>query len=552
MAIKTQDYLTTYDPKVFSELTTWIVDQAGAHIQLRKLQPDVYGDLMEPLQNAFDSNDKGEPNTIRIYTQQNPIIVQDEGKEGITKYHDGEINKFVSALKARSEKIKSGLKRKGIGMFAYTEIAPHIIVTSMDKEMIHQIPITEDSAECTCFGSITSKPASEKYKEEFKIYRAGTIVAFFNRSADTEEISPIKLRKQIKERWAYRMYENSKIKVISDGIEVVPPDYIVKHPPRLLFRLKGGHDVHGNIWQDPEGNGNIEGFQDGYKIETIVWQPRQCLGYFQCNDLNTTAGRLGFVRTGELWKDLTEKMLREIAKYPMITSDIKDEKQLEKTKDIIIKALGDTLKKTATAIGSKMANTKEVAAGNRDGTGETGYPEPGEPDPNREVTKRVFKGRDLTNTGEVSTDPNGKNKVRVASTKDKDKKKDANVLNYLEKPLGADRPLFVYFQQYEPPSMYANMSNAEYPYYKSIENNPKLFVQLVNILVAEIAADLNNPGLMPESTRFIVGKERIRIWKETKVYPLNASTVSSHKKNKSANFGNMDFDKISFPRIKWT
>ena len=96
----------------FSELTRWKVDELGAHKYLEDVQDDLYSYMIEPIQNAMDSNDEGEPNIVSISTKSDPIIVQDEGKKGITKDYEGDVNRFLQAQKATTEKGKRGSKKK--------------------------------------------------------------------------------------------------------------------------------------------------------------------------------------------------------------------------------------------------------------------------------------------------------------------------------------------------------------------------------------------------------------------------------------------------------
>lgn len=515
----------------FSELTRWKVDELGAHKYLEDVQDDLYSYMIEPIQNAMDSNDEGEPNIVSISTKSDPIIVQDEGKKGITKDYEGDVNRFLQAQKATTEKGKRGLERKGIGMFQYPKIAPKIIITSMDGELIHRIPITKDSEGGTCFGRVLTKAANDKNMEEFKIWKPGTRVCFFNRPIDAEKIIDRTLRKKIRDRFALRLARNKDLEVFVDEKKVVPPDWIIQHPPKFLFRLKGGHDVYGNIWHDPKGNGNIGMFQNGYLVEDIVWEPRQYLAYLECSALKTNTSRNAFIkRSNELWKDLEEKIKRLIQPYPRISQTGQDEKETRRMEDLIAQKMGDLLKKSTTTVGSFAASAKILTRGNIDGTGVIGYGVTDElPDPNRVIIERVYKGRDINNVSQVEVDEqNGKDKIKVQDKRIKKKRKETTPMDYIEIELRGDRPLLNYFPDHTPPKMYANILNEEYPYYKSVrqQQNAKLINQYLDILIAEIRVNIRT-GMMPDPLRMELSRERVKIWKASKVYPSTKTQNTS-------------------------
>lgn len=221
----------TIRPDDYSEVHDLQVDIVGVHKQLRNLQDNIYGYIMEPLQNAFDSNDEGVRNTIEMrigHKEGEPdFVISDRGESGITKDYDGDIDKFLDSMKATTEKLKRGLNRKGIGMFQYTNIASNVIITSMDQEMIYRIPMWVTPIGTTAYGKIQRKPRNQKYEHEFGIFHPGTVVAFHNRDPKAESIIEKDLIKNIREKFALRLYDNRKsITIIVDGKEVNPPNWI--------------------------------------------------------------------------------------------------------------------------------------------------------------------------------------------------------------------------------------------------------------------------------------------------------------------------------------
>jgi hypothetical protein len=323
------------------------------------------------------------------------------------------------------------------------------------------------------------------------------------------------------------MIENPDIKVISDGIRVVPPDWIVRNPPKLLFRLKGGIDVRGAIWEDPKGNGEISVYKDGYKVEEITWAPRQCKGYLECKEIKTNASRTAIIRGQDsMWKDLNEKVLREMSRFKLTTPQEEDFKQTKKIQDLLIQKLADALKRTTTALGSTTGLLKEpIDRAKLEGLGVTGYPVTKEPPAeDRTIIKRIYKGRDKDHVTQISK--NGTSYGKATSDKKDIHKTQASPLNYIEAPLAKDRPLLNYYPDHVPPSVYANTLNEEFPYYKSLERAPRLFNQLLDDLVAELKVSINGTTLN-DTTRMELSRERVWLWKNGKVYPLNAQTAAS-------------------------
>lgn len=504
----------------FSERHDWEVDPSGIHRQLRKQHDEVYGNIMEPIQNALDSNDEGEPNTIEVRLGQNPseptLVVSDRGNYGITKDYKGDINKFMESLKATSEKINRGLARKGIGMFQYTEIAPKVVITSMDKEMIHRIPIYETPYGTTAYGRQVSKPIMEKYKVEFGISRPGTIDSFFGRDPELPKINAKKLIDVVKEKWALRLIDNPKIALIVEGKQIEPANNIVEHPPRHIQTMAGGHIVRGNLWLDPKGNGRIAIFQNGYLVEYIQFDTRQVSGYLECNKLGTNSARTTFDKNTKTWIDFRQRVMRELLKFPRISSDVQNEKAISKIRDMVQSIL--QLDKSPVAYGRKTDNTKTLTTGDKPGDDTVGYGvSDEEPDQDREKITREEHERNNEYVTRVGK--NGKDLVKRASD-EKGKRKKYTALDVDEHAhCGEERPLLILFENKDapPPMLAINNDNAEYPIYEQTKGQPVVHNRKMIDWVSEL--DAERRGEIDEEIRIVLSKRRVIGWKKQDVYP---------------------------------
>jgi hypothetical protein len=411
-------------PDDYSEAHELPVDLVGAHKQLRNLQDNIYGYIMEPAQNAYDSNDKGVHNIIEMkigHKEGDPdFVISDRGLSGITKDYEGDIDRFLDDMKATTEKVKRGLNRKGIGMFQYTNIAPKVIITSMDQEMIYRIPMWVTPAGATAYGKVQRKPRNERYEHEFGIFHPGTIVAFHDRDPNAEAITERELIKSIREKYALRIYDNRKsVTTVVDGKTVNPPAWLEAHPPRFVQRMRGGHDIRGNVWFDEKGSGRIKIYQDGYLVEEVQFEPRQCSGYLEINILETNAGRTRFGKDNELWNDFKHRVQNLLQVFPRIQEEAQDEKHIKKVLDIAQSVL--ILNKVPTAFGGSKDVTKVRLTGDRQGSEMVGYPVSPEPDPGRNIIQRPTHTRNPTNqtrVGDQGTDnarKHGKRRARGRS-----------------------------------------------------------------------------------------------------------------------------------------
>jgi hypothetical protein len=509
----------TIRPDDYSEAHDLQVDIVGVHKQLRNLQDNIYGYIMEPLQNAFDSNDEGVRNTIEMrigHKEGEPgFVISDRGESGITKDYDGDIDKFIDSMKATTEKLKRGLNRKGIGMFQYTNIASNVIITSMDQEMIYRIPMWVTPSGTTAYGKIQRKPRNQKYEHEFGIFNPGTIVAFHNRDPKAESIIEKELIKNIREKYALRLYENRKsITTIVDGKEVIPPVWIEDHPPKLIQRMTGGHNIRGNLWFDEKGNGRIKIFQNGYMVEVIQFEPRQCSGYLEINVLETNAGRTGFVKDNELWNEFKRRIERQLIQFPRIQQEAQDEKYVRKVLDLAQKVL--ILNKVPTAVGGVKEVTKVETFGDRHGSEVVGYPVSPEPDPDRFIIHR--EGTDTRNLENQTRVGNlGLEQVKKTG-REKGKRKEYRALDFQENQhLGSDRPLFCLYQDRKPWLLIENADNAEHAIYEHTKDQPKLH----NCKLLDWLADVNAEiaGIVDERIRMEQGRQRVLAWKVTGFYP---------------------------------
>lgn len=507
-------------PDDFSEAHELPVDLIGTHKQYRNLQDNIYGYIHEVVQNMFDSTDRGEPNRLEIRI--NPrghdpsVWFKDRGPHGITKDYKGDVDAFISAMKATTEKeIIRGLKRKGIGMFQYTNIAPKVIITSMDKEMIYRIPMWVTPEGATAYGHVSKKPILQKYMDYFGIYESGTIVAFHERPLDASEIKQKEVIKSIREKWALRLYDEKRVDFKVGETHILPPQWIIDHPPRLLQRMMGGADIRGNIWYDEKGNGNIRGFQDGYLVEFVGTEFRQCTGYVECNALQTDAGRIKFLKDNRMWNDFKERMVREVSKFPKIAQESQDEKNVLKVRELALQILD--LKRSPTAYGSTNDFEKILTTGGRGGDEVIGYPVSGEdPDPNRERIEREEHTRD--NDHQTTISEEGDDKVKKGGQDVKSPRSKHAALDFQEnRHLGSDKPLFVLDRDQRPPLLRENADNIEHEIYAMLKGSATSIARMYNCKLLDWLSEVNleSHGILTEGLRMEMSKERYSVWKQT-------------------------------------
>ena len=517
-------------PDDYSEAHEFQIDQIGVHKQLRNLQDSIYGYIMETIQNAYDSNDKGVHNVIEMkigHKEGEPDFeISDRGQSGITKDYGGEIDGFLDDMKATTEKWKRGLNRKGIGMFQYTNIAPDVIITSMDHEMIYRIPMYVTPAGATAYGKVTRKPRKENYEHEFEIFHPGTIVSFYNRDPKAEAITERELIKNTSEKYALRIYDNRKlVTTIVNGKTVSPPAWIEAHPPRFLQRMRGSHEIRGNLWFDEKGNGRIKIFQDGYLVEETPIEPRQCSGYLEINILETNAGRTRFGKDNELWNDFKRRVQKLMQVFPRIQQEAQDEKHVKKVLDIAYDVL--IFNKAPTAFGGSKEVTKIETTGDRHDSEIVGYPVSPEPDPDRNIIQLTDtytrNPENQTRIGEVGLD-----KVKKTG-QEKGKRKENRALQFQENQhIGADKPLFCLYQDRKPWLLLENADNAEHAIYEQTKDQPRFH----NCKLLDWFAELNSEtsGEIDEKNRMNLSRQRVHAWKVAGYYPTVTIAAKSARR----------------------
>lgn len=390
----------------------------------------------------------------------------------------------------------------------------NVIITSMDQEMIYRIPMWVTPIGTTAYGKIQRKPRNQKYEQEFGIFHPGTVVAFHNRDPKADSILEKDLIKNIREKFALRLYDNRKsITIIVDGKEVNPPNWIEEHPPKLIQRMTGGHDIRGSLWFDEKGSGRIKVFQNGYMVEAIQFDPRQCSGYLEINALETNAGRTGFVKDSKPWNEFKQRVQRHLIQFPCIQQEAQDEKHVRKVLDLAQKIL--ILNKVPTAVGGASEATKVPTSGNKHGSEIVGYPVSPKPDPKRIIIHRT--GTDTRNL---------ENQTRVGSLgidqikktgQEKGKRKDYRALDFQENQhLGSDRPLFCLYQDRKPWLLLENADNAEHTIYEHTKDQPRLHNSKLLDWLADVNAEI--VGIVDERTRMELGRQRVLAWKAAGFY----------------------------------
>lgn len=509
-------------PDDFSEAHELPVDIIGTHKQYRNLQDNVYGYIHEVTQNMFDSNDNGKPNKlqIRIGTKPNEPVLwcKDEGPMGITKEYGGDIDAFIADMKATTEKILRGLNRKGIGMFQYTNIAPKVVITSMDQEMIYRIPMWITPEGATAYGKISKKPAMlEKYKEQFGIYKSGTIVAFHERDPTDPKIDEKELIKSTREKWALRLFDEEKIEFTIGQKRMEPPQYIIDHPPIGLQKMTGGAPIRGNIWLDEKGVGRIKVFQDGYLVEEINTEPRQCTGYVECSSLGTDTGRTKFLKDNRRWDEFKSRIQRETTRFPRIAPEIQDVKNILKVRDLAQKIL--KLPKAPTAYGKTPDLEKIEATGDRNGDEIIGYPLSPPPEEGREIIPRpggIGIKHDMNNQTTVGEE--GNDQIKKTGTEIKGPRSNHNSLEYQDNQhQGYDRPLFILMRDRKPFLLLENADNAEHAIYEMLKANPTtgVMVKMYNCKMLDWLSEINleTDELIDEPMRMRLSNARVGAWK---------------------------------------
>lgn len=506
----------------FSESQPLPVDTRGTHERLRNLQSELLEYIREPLQNALDSNDRGKPNTLEIIVPEKPkedepiLVVIDHGG-GITKDYGGNLERFLTAMKATSEKGKRAgtIGKMGIGMLQYTNIGKKVIITSMDRnplsgeaEMIYRIPMFIKDG-LTSFGLTHTKPAKQQYQEEFGLHHVGTKVAFFDREPNGEKLDEKGIRKLLRDQYTVLMAENPNVKTFINGRELELPKWMRDHRPRFIKRMSGEHDIRGNIWKDENGSGDIRLYINGNFVEIYNFEPRQCSGYVNCDVLNTVTGRTGLIKD-KMWQEFKAKMLQELAHFPKIAEDPNDEKLSRTIPELIKMALLPLLPLVPTAHGSNPNQTKQPKEMDPNGTGETAYPVGKDLDPNRTIIIRKPHPRDPRHQRQMGA--NGTVMSLTTSEIMDEHRKQYPDLQSREARAGPDRPLFILYKDRSPAELLINKDNAEHIVFLRAKSKD-VKISLVTANVAEIISE------MDEEPRMTLSKARVSALKSMGAYP---------------------------------
>jgi hypothetical protein len=525
----------------FSEETPFDVDKLGTHKRLRDIGDSVYDVIIEAVQNAFDSKEKGETNSLEIIIPTAPkpnepvLTVIDHG-DGITRDYDGDLNRFITARKAFSEKTKrtGTIGNKGIGMFQYTHIGKTVIITSMDRnprsgnpEMIYRLPIHETESGYTAFGKVLTKPATEEYQEEFGLHHIGTKVEFYHRDSDQETIDEKILRKILRDQYTLLMAFNPNVTVLLNGKAIELPKWIKEHPPEFIARMSGARDpatiddynIMGAIWEDKNGSGEIRIYKDGNYVETYTFESRQCTGYLNLNILATNSTRKAILRD-KRWKELTEKIVRQVSKFPKLEDESTDKGLTKNLTELAKRALMDILPKSPTAFGADQKKTKVEAIGLK-GTDTIGYRiTTTAPDPDRTINKRKPHKRNNANQSRVNCDVNGV-PIRKQSD-DEDKRKEYQDLIELHRHAGESKPYVQLFYDRAPAELHFNLDNAEHVVMAKSKRY-EARVCIMQCQLAEIVAGID------QETRMKQSDARVKILKSMGRYPKVLVTASNSR-----------------------
>ena len=207
---------------------------------------------------------------------------------------------------------------------------------------------------------------------------------------------------------------NPNVTILINGKALELPKWIKEHPPELIARMSGAHDpvtyddynIMGAIWEDKNGSGEIRMYKDGNWVETYTFEPRQCTGYFNLNVLGTNSSRTEILRDKK-WKELLEKILRQVSKFPRLEDESSDKGLTKNLTELAKRALMDILPKSPTAFGADPHKTKIETIGQK-GTVETGYTISSKaPDPDRIINKRKPHKRNNANQSRIVYNENG-------------------------------------------------------------------------------------------------------------------------------------------------
>lgn len=507
-----------------SESNPLRIDQAGAHKHFRSLHSNDVEYIKEVTQNAVDSRDEGESNVIEIAESNvDPFLTITDHGDGITKDYDGDIMKFLEAMKTTSNKTKrKAVGKKGIGMFDYTNIGERIIITSMDKYMVYRIPLYIDGNGFTSIGRLAVKPCNTEFQKEFGIFHTGTKVAFHKRSKDAEPIDLKAIGKMIRDSYTLLMARNSHLSISIQNKNVELPNWIKEHPETHIANMKDGGIISGAIWKDDKGEGEIKIFIDGHYIETIAFDNRQASGYVNCDVLTANEARSSIIRSNDRYVEFKYRILKELSKFPR--SGERKKKTSKDTRDLVSDALRDLIPPfpiqnlgnvyTEQGVGSPLISTRTrggIICGRK----------PVE-HPRGPYGPRIPRG---------ISDLDDDTKVRLPGKKKADRKTEYVEVNETDKRDSGESFAVPYLDRL-PILIELNVNNAEYvPYARAKTKKTKLDILAPSLaeirLVFKMQTDKEIAGADFDRMRELLSQERAIVLKATGMYPEVVPTISN-------------------------
>lgn len=341
------------------------LDQASAFERFRKTG-DIYDTVIETLQNAFDAplNPLEDPNEIQMlvpgveHKQYKKIsfCIEDLGGS-LTKNYGGKIDKFLGALKAKSNKALTDLGKYGVGMILYLNLGHKVVFVTRDKKNVYQFDHFLNSKRIPGYDNLEQESVLDPDSEKFNMPSMGTRVIFYG----DVELDVNKVKAKIQKIYGWRMGLCPKTKVILNGDVIeIPEDLKGKNLRAHLstlgkYKIKDSDGteertvnprVTGFIEPSRKGAGRMRVYVKGYYIGDISCcvpgkPAKQCEGALNCDELPIDLGRK-HLESSDMLTELTEKIAKEnMAKYPDMENDKSDldDKKAKSLQEQINKAL---------------------------------------------------------------------------------------------------------------------------------------------------------------------------------------------------------------------
>lgn len=528
-----------YTQADLSEFHAWKIDELGSHKHYSELASNPVNEI---LQNAFDSCDKGVPNEISVLLDKSGdpgqpfLTVIDKGRHGICKDYHGDITEFLAAKKATTNKTSRDLQRKGLGMFSYPNLGSPVIITSMDDDFIHRIPVLRNQEGYNGFGKTVTKPNKDNYPSEFRIYTNGTRVAIFNRHAHVEPLSPTPLRKSISENFAMKLYDNPKVRVYVDEKEVEMPQWIREHPPQLMAVSSDGvrkHDIRGRIWEDPQGNGRINVYQDGYLVEALQIDARKVKGYIEHNGPPTNNERTAFVSSPQL-SEMKQWLKTQMVAYPRTDTPVIDKREKDTAIEVGLAVLGKYLANFTSPGGLTQVTKSITTTTDPKGNDLIGYQFNPEAKPREDPVTRIqvnpTNPDNVTKVGEGLGQEHGGAMCKVQDDKTKGPRRHTRPLQYTEQNVSVNSPLWMLQKgsgSAGVPMLIVNSLNPEYPMYKKMPGGQTKLI-LMAMWMSEISMNEAGPSRngLPDHYRMKHSHFRVEAWRSLNLFPKDISDKS--------------------------